>query len=590
MGSPHFGPSKGPDHDCEGVRACWTWFSRVVMSSTARGHHDLEPDVGIFDGRIVMVAPEIDAGDAKALDVSGLVVCPGFVDLHTHYDAQILWDGTASPSPLHGVTTVIGGNCGFTIAPMDAEHVDYVRRMMAAVEGMPLSALEEGPSWGWTTFHEWLSVLDNRMAVNAGFLVGHSTLRRLAMGKAAVTDAATQAQIHAMVALLDQSLDGGALGFSSSHGPHLDGNGDPVPSRLANRDELVALCAVVSGHEGTTLEFIPGMGEISSEDANLMADMSLAADRPLNWNLLGNLSPVPIYAEQLTASDLAHDKGAVVVALTLPDIMRMRTDHMLEALPEWGDFLALPIEDRRRQATDRTVRAKLRAAASALSDRGLVTVESWDLVEVSPADDGSVSGVDGKTVAELAKARDIDPIDVIIDEVACRGLHLTLLFPSLEPTLGRSDAGWRARAAVWLDPRTVIGGSDAGAHLNLMCHANYTTVVLGEAVHDRRLLTLEQAIHQMTQVPAELYGLRDRGTASVGMQADLVVFDPDTVGSGPTVLRNDLPGGGGRLYAEAQGIEHVLVNGKAVVKRGAFTSERPGKVLRSGRDTYSVTL
>ena len=222
-------------------------------------------DVGIRDGRIVSIGPT-DEPRRETIDVDGLVVAPGFVDLHTHYDAQALWDPTLSPSPLHGVTTAIGGNCGFTIAPLGEAHVDYVMRMMARVEGMSLRALQAGPAWNWTTFGEFLDHLDGSLAINAAFMVGHSTLRRVAMGDAAVGDAATESQIAAMVAIAHDSMSAGALGFSSSLGDaHTDGDGSPVPSRAAQRDEFLALAGAVRDHPGTTLEFIPAVGEISDE-------------------------------------------------------------------------------------------------------------------------------------------------------------------------------------------------------------------------------------------------------------------------------------------------------------------------------------
>ena len=405
-------------------------------------------DVALRGGRIKRMAPDIAPDGARVIDAGGMVITPGFVDLHTHYDAQVLWDPNDSPSSLHGVTTVIGGNCGFTIAPMAPEHADYVRRMMATVEGMPLSALAERAAWDWTSFGRGSALLDGRLAVNAGFLAGHSTIRRLVMGEEAVSAKASPAQMEAMVALLDESLAEGALGFSSSNGPHLDGKGDPVPSRASDHDELVALAAVVRRHEGTTLEFIPGIGEIGPEGAALMADMSLAGGRPLNWNLLGNLSPTPIYAQQLTASDVAAERGAVVVALTLPDIMKMRSDQMLESLPGWKDFFDRPPAERQKMAADPDVRAALLESAGALSARGLGAAEAWDLIEIGPADDGTTTAAVGRTVAEVAAERGVEPLDVVIDDVAGEGLHLTLLFPSLEPTLGRSDEGWAARAAV----------------------------------------------------------------------------------------------------------------------------------------------
>ena len=276
--------------------------------------------VGIRAGRIVAVGVDVDESAARTLDLDGLVVAPGFVDIHTHYDAQVLWDPLCTPSPLHGVTTVVGGNCGFTIAPLGSDDdVEYVMRMMARVEGMSIGALRAGPSWDWRTFGEWLDRLDGRLGINAGFLVGHSTIRRCVMGEAATRDTATPAQVDAMVELAHEAMTSGALGLSSSYGEaHTDGDGNPVPSRAAARDELLALARAVRDHEGTTLEFIPAVGTISADRIELMTEMSLAANRPLNWNLLGSLSPTEIYEQQLTSCDHAAENGAYVVALALP--------------------------------------------------------------------------------------------------------------------------------------------------------------------------------------------------------------------------------------------------------------------------------
>jgi N-acyl-D-aspartate/D-glutamate deacylase len=553
------------------------------------GSEAFAADVGIVQGKIAEIAPSITAEARLVLDADGLVVCPGFIDLHTHYDAQLLWDPAASPSPLHGVTTILGGNCGFGIAPMSPSDVSYLQEMMATVEGMPLAALRGGPAWDWTSFGEWLDRLEGQVAVNAGFLVGHSTIRRMVMGDASTVRRASDDEIASMVELLRSSLAEGAVGFSSSKGPHHDAAGDPVPSRFAEGDEILALCAVVSDFEGTTLEFIPGMGEISPASAQLMADMSLAGNRPLNWNLLGNLSPTPIYEQQLAASDVASAQGAMVVALTLPDLMRLRSDQIFASLPEWKEFMARSVPERVVAGQDPDVRRRLKMAAAAIAERGLGAAASWDLIEI--ASDEPADGRDqvGATVASLARGSQVDPIDIVIDALS-QGLHLQLVFPSLEPDLGASDEGWRARAAVWLDERALIGGSDAGAHLDVMCHANYTTVVLGEAVRRRKVISLEEAIHQMTQRPAELYGLRGRGILSVGSAADVVVFDPETVDSTPTSQRHDLPGGEPRLYAEAVGVDYVLVNGEVIVDHGSLSGRTPGTVLRSGVDTYSVTL
>jgi N-acyl-D-aspartate/D-glutamate deacylase len=543
-------------------------------------------DIGVREGRIVTIG-HTDESAVRTIDAAGKVVCPGFIDLHTHYDAQLLWDTTASPSVLHGVTTVLGGNCGFSIAPLGPDDALYIQRMMTMVEGIPLEALLGGGPWNWTSFDQYLTRLDRGLAVNAGFLVGHSTVRRAVMGDDATRRAATSEELGAMVDLVGASLAAGALGFSSSLGEgHVDGDGRPVPSRAAAFEEFVTLAAALRSHPGTTLEFIPTVGPISDERMDLMADMSLAADRPLNWNLLGSLASEEIYEQQLRASDVAASRGAHVIALTLPDLMRMRSSNLLATLPGWRSVLMLDENGRREAANDPQSRADLRAGAQKVAQKALGVLSDFRLMEV--ADVGSPWA--GRSLDEIARSRGTDVFDVLIDVVLVENLTLFVVLPSLAPSLGRSDEGWRVRASVWKDPRVMLGGSDAGAHVDLMCHANYPTVVLGEAVRHRGLLSLEEAVEMMTNRPARHYGLRHRGRIAEGWLADLVVFDPTRVASQPTTIERDLPGGGERLHAGSLGVDHVFVGGDEVVTAGVVTDERPGRVLRSGRDTDTVSL
>jgi len=543
-------------------------------------------DVGIRDGRIASIGAT-DEPAAATIDVTGKIVCPGFIDLHTHYDAQLLWDKTASPSVLHGVTTVLGGNCGFSIAPLAPDDASYIRHMMAVVEGIPIEALEGGGAWDWTSFEQYLDRIDGGLAVNAGFLVGHSTIRRVVMGDAATEAEATPDQLDAMVRLVEESVAGGALGFSSSLGEgHVDGSGRPVPSRAATVEELVALAGAVRGHAGTTLEFIPTVGPIPRERMELMADMSLAADRPLNWNLLGSLASEEIYEEQLGASDLAAAKGAHVIALALPDMMRMRSSNLLPGLPGWREVLRLDRDQRAAAAADPETRARLRAGVEKVAAKARGVLSDFRLMEVADPESEWV----GRSLGEIAEARLTDVTDVLIDVVLVDKLALFVVLPSLTPSLGRSDEGWKSRISVWKDKRVMLGGSDAGAHVDLMCHANYPTVVLGEVVRDRGLLSVAEAVEMMTDRPARHYGLRHRGRIAAGFHADLVVFDADEVGTLPAIVLHDFPGGGERLYAGSRGIDHVFVGGSEVVANGVVTDERPGRVLRSGRDTETVSL
>jgi N-acyl-D-aspartate/D-glutamate deacylase len=548
-------------------------------------------DVGIKDGRIAEVG-EITDGAARTVDAAGQALAPGFVDLHTHYDAQLFWDPTASPSVQHGVTTVFGGNCGFTLAPAAAGQQDYLTRMLARVEGMPLDALQAGLDWQWTSFADWLGRLDGRTAVNAGFLVGHSALRLAAMGDDAVGGVATPGQIDRMVALLHESLAAGAMGFSTSQShTHNDSAGQPVPSRGATRDELLALAGGVHPHPGTTLEaIIPGcLSGFTDDDIALLTDLSLAAGRPLNWNLLGVSAANPTgHQHQLRASDAAAQRGARVVALTLPHAMGIRlsflTGFVLDGLPGWRDTMHLPVPERLRALADPAVRRRLDEGAHSEEAGILRGLANWErLIVVETFAPGNADATN-RTVGEVAAARGGEPFDTLLDIVIADELR-TGLTP---PRMGDDLADWQARAQVWQHRDAVIGGSDAGAHLDMMCGAIYTTSLLGRGVREHRVVTLEEAVRLITDVPARLYGLRDRGRIAPGWHADLVLFDPATVDHGPERTRYDLPAGAPRLVAAARGISSVLVGGVEVCHDGEATGALPGTVLRSGRDTETV--
>ena len=575
-------------------------YDRVIRNATivdGTGSPARHGSVAITDGKIVAVtdanAPlEADARDI--FDADGLVVCPGFIDPHTHYDAQLLWDPVASPSNLHGVTTIIGGNCGFTLAPLAPGDGDYVRRMMAKVEGMPLAALELGVDGSWDSFAEYLDRVDGTTAVNAGFLVGHCALRRRVMGPAAVGSEATPEQLDEMKALLAESLEAGGLGFSTTLArTHSDGDGQPVASRWAGRDELISLAEVVSQHEGTTLEFASDgcLDGFSDDEVDFMIAFATAGRRPLNWNVLTIDSHEPDrYRNQLAAMDRCRDAGAKVVALTMPVLVGMNMSFLnycaLNMLPDWGPILGLPAVARLACLRDHDVRRYLEERASAPEAGVFGRLTGWERYVVGDTYSSANSGLAGRRIGDLAAERDARPFDVLLDVVIADDLR-TILWPG--PT-DDDDASWALRAEAWNHPSVMISGSDAGAHLDRMAGAPYPTMWLGDCLRGRRLTTMEQAIRHMTDVPAQLFGLRDRGRVAAGFAADLVVFDPLLVDSGPVELVHDLPGGSGRLVADAVGVNRVIVAGVDIVVDGVANEARPGRVLRSGSDTYTVEV
>jgi N-acyl-D-aspartate/D-glutamate deacylase len=550
-------------------------------------------DVGIRAGRIVAIG-DVTEETADTVDAGGLVVAPGIVDPHTHYDAQLFWDPAASPSNLHGVTSMIAGNCGFTLAPIAPADADYLRRMMAKVEGMPLPALENGVPWNWRTFADYLGALDGRVALNVGFMVGHCALRRNVMGPESVGNEASAEQLDAITTLLHDSLNAGGLGFSTTLSfTHSDGDGQPVASRWASNDEVLALCHAVSKHEGTTLEYVTDgcLRGFTDAEVELMAEMTLAGRRPLNWNVLTIDSREPQrYRDQVAACENARARGGTVIALTMPILVEMNMSFLnycaLFMMPGWSDVMSLPVPERITRLRDPEVRKWMDERARSPEAGVFSRLASWGRYQIGDTFSAANDGLKGQIVADLAQRTGKSDFDTLVDLVIEDDLR-TVLWPL--PSDG-DDQSWKMRAEAWDHPLVMIGGSDAGAHLDRMCGAPYPTSFLADSLRGRRLVSLERCVQLMTQVPAALFGLRDRGTIREGNHADLFLFDPETVETGEVKLVDDLPGGTSRLFADSVGVSRVIVNGTTIVIDGVATDARPGTVLRSGRDTYTVPI
>ncbi len=546
-------------------------------------------DIGVRGDRIVSIGA-VDEPAREVVDADGLMVTPGFVDPHTHYDAQLHWDAYATPSSLHGVTSVIGGNCGFTLAPLKAADADYTRRMMAKVEGMPLEALEHGIDWSWESFGEYLDRLEGRIAVNAGFLVGHCALRRYVLGAEASERQSEPGEVEQLVRLLEECLTAGGLGLSTTRSStHNDGDNHPVPSRVASEAELLELCDVVGRHPGTTLEAIVEgcLRGFSDAEVELMAQMSARANRPLNWNVLGVAAgQEERTAQQLRPSTRAAEIGGRVVALTMPifadNNMSLGTFCALWLIPGWQEILSLPRDEKIAKLRDPAVREQMRAAA-----RGTVFERMADFSKYRIGDTVSPANrrYEGRLITEIAAEMGVDPADALVDITSADDFK-TVLWPL---PAGDGPEDWEARRRLWAEDTVLIGGSDAGAHLDRMLGSPYPTRFLADSRRGRRLVSVERAVELMTDAPARLFGLVDRGRIAEGAYADLVVLDPATVDSGPARRVYDLPGDSLRLTAESTGVERVIVNGRPVIRSGQPVGELPGRVLRSGRDTTTVT-
>lgn len=552
-------------------------------------------DVGLRDGRIAVIGA-VDEDARTVEDAAGLVLAPGFVDPHTHYDAQLFWDPYATPSLNHGVTTVAAGNCGFTLAPLNPsrpDDADYTRRMMSKVEGMSLVALEEGAPWSWSGFGEYLDALEGRIAVNAGFMVGHCALRRYVMGPDAVGGQPTEAQLADMLRLFHEAMDAGAWGFSTTQSStHSDGDGKPVASRHALPAELIALSRAVGEHEGTQIEAIVAgcLDQFSDDEIDLFVEMSAVAGRPLNWNVLTIDSAVPARVpRQLEASERARKAGGRVVALTMPILtpmnMSLGTFCALNLIPGWGPVLGLPVPERIAQLGDPAVRAEMVRRAQSEEAGVFRRLTDFGRYVIGDTYSAANEGLTGRVVQDIAAERGLDPFSCLVEICVADELR-TVLWPM--PT-DNDPASWALRAETWRHEDVLLGGSDAGAHLDRMCGAPYTTRFLGDCLRGRQLVSLERAVQMLTDEPARLFGLRERGRIEEGFHADLVLFDPERVDAGKATLVHDLPGDSPRLDSKAIGITAVWVNGVEAIRGDAVTGAVPGKVLRSGRDTATVS-
>ncbi|MCS5676642.1 MAG: amidohydrolase family protein [Acidimicrobiales bacterium] len=573
-------------------------FDVVIRGGTVvdgTGRPGVRADVAVAGGLIAAVGDLAEGEATQVVDADGLVVCPGFVDPHTHYDAQLFWDPVASPSNLHGVTSIVMGNCGFTLAPLgDDSDAAYLGAMMVQVEGMSPAALELGVDWQWRSFADYLNRLDGNVGVNVAAMVGHCALRRMVMKDDAVAREATDEEVAEMQRLLGEALAAGGLGFSTTRSfTHTDGNGVPVPSRVASDDEVVALAGVCSEYPGTTLEWVSDgcLNGFNDDEVDLMAAMSLAAGRSLNWNVLTVDSARPeAFRNQVSACERVAERGGRAVALTMPILVGM-TMHFhsfcaLYKLPDWEKVMALPVDEKKARLADPEVRRFLEGRAASPEAGVFSRLTGWGRYRVGETFSEENAGLEGQLVGDIARERGQRDFYTLLDIVMADDLR-TVLWPG--PT-DDDPASWLMRQTVWDHEHVMIGGSDAGAHLDRMAGASYPTEWLADCLRGQGLASLEQAVAHMTDIPARYFGLAGRGQIAKGFHADLVVFDPDTIGAGELRLRHDLPGESPRLYASAEGIHKVFVNGALAVEDGEVTGSLPGVVLRSGTYTKTVPI
>jgi len=534
-------------------------------------------DVGIAGGRIAAVAPALRESAARTIEATGLALAPGFVDLHTHYDAQVLWDRLLSISPWHGVTTVVMGNCGFSLAPTRPAHRNLLLRTLENVEGMSLAALQAGvgEAWGFESFPEYLSAVEHRgVAANVGAFVGHTALRTYVLGDEATEREAAPEEIARMRALVREALDAGALGFATSKAPtHVGAAGRPVPSRAATVGEIEALAGALGEVGHGVFQATLGPGLFLDEFERI----ARATGRPVTFTallagMLGRDGHRPLLERCLKLRDEGVRVHPQVTPRPLQVEFQLASPLVFMAQPFFQPYLASDAAGRRALLASEGFRATFRTHL----DRGGLGPRLQATRVVECADPTLVE----RSLGEIAAARGTHAVDVL-----CELSLATDLGARFRMSVLNTDE--EAVAELLRHPAAVLGLSDAGAHASQLCDAGLPTDLLGRWVRERGVLPLAEAVRRLSAEPAELLGLRDRGRIAPGLAADLVLFDPATVACAPLRRVHDFPGGADRLVADAVGIHAVIVNGVVIREDGRDAVDPcgalPGRVLRGGR-------
>ncbi len=536
-------------------------------------------DVALKDGKIAEIGDLKGSAAGKTLDADGLTVAPGFFDVHTHYDCQLLWDPLATSSCWQGVTTVLMGNCGFTIAPGRPSDAEYLMRLMARVEGIPLDVLRNGIDWTWDSFGTYLDRIGEGLGVNVGAQVGHSALRYYVMGKESYEREATGEEIAEMKQILREAMQQGAIGFSSAQtAHHTGGYGEPIPSRLSSREELTGLCGVLSEFDRGVIGMNPHPGGsfISQEFEDVLVSLPQIAKKPVLWNQLMHRWEEPNrWRETLAFMDRAGADGSPIYAVARTQRMDLEFNlgatYMFDGLPTWKETINKPHAQKLEALADPALRDHLRTEWEGLISG--TPSRRLALLEVARVKDQRNKGLEGQGVGDLAAKAGKHPMDYILDLSLQEDLETQFVY------MGSLNGDPEAVSQMITHPYCLPGLSDAGAHLDMDCGVDFTSVLLGQWVRERQVMTLEEGIRRLTSMPAGVLGLKDRGVLKEGKAGDVVVFDPETIKALPRQMADDLPGGGKRIIQKAEGVRAVMVNGEVLLENGQHTGAAPGKVV-----------
>ena len=534
-------------------------------------------DIGIADGKIADMG-RLNGSAKRTLNVDGLAVSPGFIDPHTHLDAQLFWDPLGTSSCFHGVTSVVVGNCGLSLAPAKVENREAVIKSFVRVEAISRRVLEEGIQWRWTSTAEYLNALGSSLGINAAALVGHIAVRHYVMGEDAVERQATPEEITQMKQLVRQGMEAGAVGFSTNQNPrHIREDKKPVASRLASDEELGSLLDVLAEMNAGVVQ-LSGGGADSRGRIAYAAQMARRTGRPVLWQSISHSWSRPHHWRELLANTerVFKEEGLPIYAMTqakpFQNRYTLRDAQCFDEFPTWKTALFSPLEARKQMFANVDCRKKLRAEA--IEDQSpSVFPRRWDVIFVDHVNLEKNKALQRKSVQEVAKAQGKDGLDCFLDlsleeDLKARFVHINT----------QGDPG--AVCEILKHPSVMIGQSDAGAHMGYDARFGYSTAFLGRWVRDHAIMSLEDAVNKLTFRVASIFGFGDRGLLRPGLAGDVAVFDPATINTLEPEYVQDLPGNETRMIQKAAGVPHTIVNGEVVIENGAPTGALPGKVLR----------
>jgi N-acyl-D-amino-acid deacylase len=553
---------------------------RIIDGSGRPAFHG---DVGVANGKIVEMG-RLDGPAKRTIEADGRVVAPGFVDNHCHYDAQVLWDPLCSFSNHHGATTVIIGNCSLALAPVKAQDREKLAGMLSYVEAIPMDVLDAGVPWNWETFPEYMRAIGQKLGVNVGTLVGHSAVRRYAMGEDASVRDANDTELQAMRGIVREAIDAGALGLSITRNmAHFDIAGTRIPAACAPETELFALADVL--REAGTGVIQCGGGTNPELKDRLLSRISQACGRPVMYNTLLEQARQPgrwkkhlAHVEQVVSEGLRAiplcNPGSIVQRFT------MKNCQVFRSMKTWLPILQGPDEQKLIAYRDPATREKLRAEVDAPLTPDSTFSKRWDMMVVEEVKLAKNRPLRGKHLAEIAQAQGKHPVDVLLDLALEENLDTIF-------TLGEINMDTEAVAQILSSPYAVVGLSDGGAHVQFHSNVSNPTRLLGYWVREKQIMSLELAVRRLTFDSASAFGIYDRGLVQPGMAADLVVFDADTVKPVAEDVVHDFPNDGWRMRELAEGIHFTVVNGEVLMEKGTHTGSLPGRVIKNARHQFA---